>query len=147
MTSIQHPQRKNFLGLLICTLGLGAVLGACASSAAPAEAPPSASEDETAAPADAPPAETASLSFDDMSPGQKLEHMKTVIAPKMAKVFEESPDALEEAFSCKTCHGPEAASGNFDMPSDSLPKLSEEELAEHPEMTKFMKERVTPVMA
>lgn len=86
------------------------------------------------------------MAFDDMSAGQKLEHMKTVVMPRMAKVFSESPDEEEAEFSCKNCHGAGAATGNFSMPNAELPKLSEELTQAHPEATKFMKERVVPEM-
>ncbi len=85
------------------------------------------------------------MKFDDMSAPQKMKHMKEVVAPKMAKVFQELGGY--EDFSCVTCHGPGAKQGKFEMPTDSIPALNQEEMDEHPEVTKFMMERVTPEMA
>lgn len=85
------------------------------------------------------------LKFDDMSAPQKMKHMKEVVSPAMAKVFQESGGY--EDFGCSTCHGSGAKAGNFEMPSADIPALDQEEMDEHPEVTKFMQERVTPEMA
>lgn len=126
---------------------------ACASPPPPAEAPP-ASEP----PGPMPDAQAESMSdepapaekkkkFDDMDPGERMQLMKTVVMPTMKKAFQEF-DAKEFAdFSCATCHGPGAKEGKFDMPTASLPALDKEEIEEHPEMTKFMSEKVVPQMA
>ncbi|HXS17675.1 MAG TPA: hypothetical protein VN764_10830, partial [Polyangiaceae bacterium] len=52
-----------------------------------------------------------------------------------------------ETFRCTTCHGPGATKGDFEMPTKSLPALNEEEMKDHPEVTKFMIEQVVPKMA
>ncbi len=127
----------------------GALAAACGGSAAPAEAPPPAeATEEAAAEEDSPDTAPGEFKkFDDMSPPEKMKHMKTVVAPRMAKVFQEASAEEYEDFSCVTCHGPGAKDGNFEMPSKDLPALDQEEMEEHPEVTQFMKERVVPEMA
>jgi hypothetical protein len=120
----------------------GAALSACGGSTPPpesADAEPAA--DESAEAADAP------VKFDDMSAPEKMQHMKTVVAPEMAKVFQAVDADAYADFGCPTCHGPGAKNGNFEMPTDSLPALNQEEMDEHPEVTKFMMEQVVPKMA
>ena len=82
-----------------------------------------------------------------MSAPEKMKHMKTVVAPHMAKVFQEASAEEYANFGCANCHGPGAKEGNFEMPSAALPALNKEEMDEHPEVTKFMAERVVPEMA
>jgi mono/diheme cytochrome c family protein len=103
--------------------------------------------EEPAPPAEAPPAEEKKKAFHDMDPGEKLNHMKTVVAPAMAKTFQEF-DAKDFAnFSCATCHGPGAKDGKFDMPTTALPPLDKKLMDKHPAATKFMMEKVVPEMA
>lgn len=136
---------------LVLSFGLsGALLAACGGSAAPAQsAEPAPSGEEsaegTAEAGDAGSGETKS--FDDMSAPEKMKHMKTVVAPHMAKVFQEASAEEYANFGCVNCHGPGAKNGDFEMPSAALPALNKEEMDEHPEVTKFMAERVVPEMA
>lgn len=133
--------RATFIGSAL----VAALAAACGGTQAPAETAAS----EEAAPAEAAPAEEAAMDvhFDELSPPEKMQHMKKVVFPAMAKVFQEADAEKFAEFSCKNCHGPGASQGNFEMPNDSLPKLDQEEMAEHPEITAFMKERVVPEMA
>lgn len=139
---------------LVFSLGLsGALFAACGGAGAPAESaePASSGEESTETPAQT--AQTAEAStgetkeFDDMSAPEKMNHMKTVVMPHMAKVFQEASAEEYADFSCTTCHGPGAKNGEFEMPSGTLPALNKEEMDEHPEVTKFMAERVVPEMA
>jgi cytochrome c551/c552 len=108
-------------------------------SAAPTAAPAA-----SAAPAAAP---AAGPAWKDMSPAAKLEHMKSVVSPQMAKTFQ-GHDAKEfKEFGCKTCHGP-----NKESPKKFLPKLTFENggftsMKTKPAETKFMMEKVVPEMA
>jgi hypothetical protein len=138
-------------------LGGALVLAACGGGATPAEAP---AQDAAATPEATSPAEASAVpaeegteaapatkKFDALSQEEKMAVMKTQVIPQMAQAFQ-SFDAKEfETFRCTTCHGPGANNGDFEMPTKSLPKLDEEEMNEHPEMTKFMIEQVVPKMA
>lgn len=86
-------------------------------------------------------------SFDEMTAPERMQHMKTVVAPHMAKVFQEADAEKYAKFGCSGCHGPGAKEGNFEMPNAALPPLNKEEMDAHPEATKFMAERVVPEMA
>jgi len=92
-------------------------------------------------------AEPAGKKFRAMSPPEKMNHMKKVVTPQMAKVFQEADAEAYGEFGCTTCHGPGAKKGNFTMPNDSLAPLDKAEMDAHPEVTKFMMERVVPEMA
>lgn len=115
---------------LVFALGVGGTLAACGGSQSSAEAP-----SEGAKP------------FSEMTAPEKMKHMKQVVKPHMAKVFQEASAEAYADFNCTSCHGPGAKKGEFEMPTDALPKLNQEEMEEHPEVTKFMKERVVPEMA
>lgn len=136
---------------LVLSFGLsGALVAACGGSATPAASaePGTAGEETTEGVGDAPEtAEGETKKFDEMSAPEKMKHMKTVVAPHMAKVFQEASAEEYSDFNCTTCHGPGAKNGEFEMPSASLPALDKEEMDEHPEITKFMAERVVPEMA
>ena len=134
--------------LSIClSLGVAAALvAACGGSAAPAEAPASEAPAEEAPAEEGTATEAAAPSFDDMTPPQKMKLMKEVVAPGMAKIFHELDAEEFKDFSCATCHGPGAKSGDFEMPSASLP-LNAHEMEKHPDVAKFMTERVVPAMA
>lgn len=138
-------------------LGGALVLAACGGGATPAEAP---AQDPAATPEAPSPAEASRVpaeesaeaaptakKFDELSPEEKMAVMKTQVIPQMTEAFQ-ALDAKEfENFRCTTCHGPGANNGDFEMPTKSLPKLDEEEMKDHPEMTKFMIEQVVPKMA
>lgn len=120
-----------------------------AAAAAPEPAPPpaeAAPSPEGAAPA------TLTIDWAGMTRVQKLEHMKTVVMPKMKEVFV-AFDAKEFGnMKCPTCHGDGAKNQTFKMPNAKLPKLSytdgfKKHMDAHPEDTRFMMEKVVPEMA
>ncbi len=136
-------------------LGAGAALvAACGGATPPAEEPAStepepASESEGTTKAESVTEDPSEghKPFHDMTAPEKMKHMKTVVAPTMAKVFKEADAEAYANFSCTNCHGSGAKQGNFSMPTADLPALNKEEMDKHPEVTKFMMERVVPEMA
>jgi len=104
---------------------------------------------------DATPSASEPASWADMSKDQKIEHMKEKVIPKMGEVFASFDADRYGKITCATCHGPGAKHGEFEMPNADLPKLTmpsgdgepfAEEMEEHPAITKFMMEKVTPEM-
>jgi hypothetical protein len=136
------------------TLGFGltwsalcaAALIACGGSQPPAGTP---SEPGAAPAAEAPGGSGEDLVWSDtMSDKQKAEFMKQKVVPAMAKTFQEFDPKKYERFDCKTCHGPAFKP----KPVDFLPELHVKdgklvEAADHPDMAKFMGEKVSPQMA
>lgn len=99
------------------------------------------------------PAEPAAVAlpdkpFDELDHDQKIEFMKQKVMPAMAPVFK-NHDAEEFAeFGCKTCHGPQAEQGHFDMPSTELPKLNFNDMSQwKKEDLDWMGNEVKPTMA
>ena len=133
-----------------------------AESAAPSAAPavasaapaPAASSSATPAPeASAAPAPAkAAINWDAMDHQQRLEHMKTVVMPRMKELFAGADAHRYADMKCVTCHGDGAKDQTFKMPNPKLPKLSytdnfKKHMAKTPEITKFMMEKVVPEMA
>lgn len=139
-------RRSLLSGLAAVTLFLVACAGSQPSAeTTPAEAP-DAGEEEASSEGSLPSSDER-LAFDDMSMKEQRDYMKEVVVPAMAKTFAGfDADEFDEV-NCTTCHGPAARSGDFEMPTKSLPALDAEEIEEHPEWTRFMKEEVTPQMA
>jgi hypothetical protein len=86
-----------------------------------------------------------------MDHDQKMEHMQTVVMPKMSEVFKGFDADRYGKVTCATCHGKSANQGQFDMPSADLPKLPPngqfDKLSEEkPGIMKFMMEKVVPEM-
>ena len=83
---------------------------------------------------------------DSMSKDQQAAFMKAKVVPAMGPIFQAYDAKKYGDFSCKTCHGPA-----YKVPKDYLPHLTFKdgkikEVGEHPEMGKFMMEKVTPAM-
>ena len=147
-----NPLRSR-ISLLVIALGGAALFAACAPANKPAET----AADEPAS-ADAQPGVTAedasgsTKKFDDMKPGEQMAFMKDVIVPEMTKVFQAYDPKEFAEVGCVTCHGSRAKKGDFHMPNEELPPLDvsdhlADEAKAHPEMMKFMMEKVTPTMA
>lgn len=87
----------------------------------------------------------------EMDDGERLEHMSTVVMPRMQAVFEGFDPERFADFSCATCHGSSVADGDFTMPNPALPELDATKLykkhrKESPEITKLMWKEVEPAM-
>jgi hypothetical protein len=85
---------------------------------------------------------------DDMPDKDKAVFMKKKVMPVMSKSFNEFDPKEFADVSCKTCHGPQMKP----HPVDFLPELTFKdgklkEAEEHPEIAKFMHEKVVPEMA
>lgn len=123
-----------------------AALLACGGGA-PAPATPAGTE-----PGASPAAEAdngADLKWDDSLPAKdKAIFMKKKVMPVMSKSFNEFDPKEYASIGCKTCHGPQMKP----HPVDFLPELHIKggkmaEAEEHPELAKFMHEKVVPQMA
>lgn len=128
------------------SLVAAAALLACGGSQ-PAPAAPSEPGAEPAAEGGS--AEGADMVWSDSMPTKdKGVFMKKKVLPAMSKTFKEFNAKDYDNFSCKTCHGPQMKP----KPVDFLPELHMKdgklkEAEEHPEVAKFMHEKVVPEMA
>ncbi len=120
----------------------GLFIAACGGSTPPAETPAS------GASSGASPAEVAAPEAwrDDMPDAEKAAFMKAHVVPGMGPLFQGYDAAKYASFGCATCHGPDGK-----KPTEFLPKLTFKNnqltaFAEHPEISKFMAEQVTPKM-
>lgn len=110
--------------VIITSLSVAAACG----SKAPAPSTPTAAEPAAAAPA------LPDVPFDKLDHDQQIQFMKEKVVPTMAPLFKaHDPEEFAE-FGCKTCHGPGAEDGEFEMPYAGLPKLN------FKDMSKFKKE-------
>jgi hypothetical protein len=89
----------------------------------------------------------------DMTHDERHYYMKETVFPKMKGEFA-AFDAKDFAgMKCVTCHGDGAKDHTFKMPNPKLPGLPATEdgfkqlQAKHPEIMKFMMEKVVPDMA
>lgn len=135
----------SFLGIT-CSLLAAAALAACGGS----QPAPAAPGEPGATPAAEAPAEGGGdlVWKDDMPAKDKATFMKKKVMPAMTKTFQEYNAKDYANFSCKTCHGPQMKP----KPVDFLPELNikdgkMKEAEEHPEIAKFMHEKVVPEMA
>jgi hypothetical protein len=82
---------------------------------------------------------------------ERMEHMAVVVMPRMRSVFQGHDSERFAEFTCATCHGGGANSGEFHMPNPDLPQLDAANLykqhrKESPDMVKLMWKEVEPAM-
>ena len=120
-------------------------LAACGSKAAPTTTTPSPSGETggTAAVATLP-----DVAFEQLDHDQRIEFMKQKVMPAMKPIFQNHDATKYAEFSCKTCHGEQAAQGHFDMPNPDLPKLDFNDMSKwKKEDLEWMGKEVKPTMA
>lgn len=120
------------------------VAAACGGSSTPPASPSGADPSAGSAAAVVLP----DVPFDQLSPEQKGEFMKQKVMPAMTPIFQNHDAEEFKEFGCKTCHGPGAEKGEFEMPNPELPVLDFNNMSEHkPEDLKWMGDEVKPAMA
>ena len=89
------------------------------------------------------------MTWVEMSLEQRKTHMKTEVLPRAAAIFISwRPERFTEV-DCSLCHGRRAQTGNFEMPTDHLPRLSGDaflgpEFQKHPQTTRLKLKRLVP---
>ncbi|NVB84381.1 MAG: hypothetical protein HOV81_38760 [Kofleriaceae bacterium] len=119
-------------------------LAACGSKAAPTTTtPPTGETGGSAAVATLP-----DVPFEQLDQDQRVEFMKQKVMPAMKPIFQNHDATKYAEFSCKTCHGEQAAQGHFDMPNADLPKLNFGDMSKYKkEDLEWMGKEVKPAMA
>lgn len=92
------------------------------------------------------------LTWAEMDIEQRKAHMKRVVLPQAAELFGAWRPERFAAVNCGLCHGPDAKTGTFRMPTGYLPRLSGElllgpEFAAHPDTTRLKLDRLVPLMS
>jgi hypothetical protein len=92
------------------------------------------------------------LTWAQMNIDQRKTHMKNVVLPRAAAVFQSWRPGRYDRADCTLCHGPAALNGIFKMPTDHLPRLSGEvllgpEFENHPATTRLKLDRLVPEVA
>ena len=105
-----------------------------------------------AKPAD-PPSPTT---WKDMNADQRKKFMEDVVMPKAKEVFVAFDAEKYQDLDCKTCHGPGADDGSFELPNPAIaplpntPEAFQAKMAADPDFqrfTPFMAQKVEPMMA
>ena len=92
------------------------------------------------------------LTWAEMHVEQRNVHMQNVVLPRATEVFRSwRPDRYARV-DCSLCHGRGSKTGNFQMPTAHLPRLSGElllgpEFEKHPVTTQLKLDRLVPLMA
>jgi hypothetical protein len=92
------------------------------------------------------------LTWAEMNIEHRKAHMKQVVLPRAAEVFQVWRPERFGRVECSLCHGTAEKTGNFHMPTDHLPRLSgdallRQEREKFPETTQLKLNRLVPVMA
>ena len=92
------------------------------------------------------------LTWAEMGVSQRKAHMNAEVLPRAAELFRAwRPDRFA-VVDCRLCHGQGAETGNFQMPTAHLPRLSGQlllgpEFEMHPDTTRLKLDRLVPMMA
>ena len=91
--------------------------------------------------------------WEAMSHEEQAGWMSAEVLPRMRTMFQGYDEERYASVSCATCHGPGAASGEFDMPTNSLPALpptgspeQQQMVQQYGPMLRFMYSHVLPTM-
>ncbi len=103
----------------------------------------------TTEPSNAAPTPLAPGAWEGMNDHARADFMKHTVLPTMEAKFKAFNADDFADFDCKTCHGPGAEEGKFDMPSGALPEL---DFSSPPDpddalIRDFMEQEVKPGMA
>jgi hypothetical protein len=89
----------------------------------------------------------------EMDRGERQSWMVAEVLPRIGPMFEEFDAQRFEGFDCAGCHGADAAARNWAMPNPSILALhptgspeQQQMVQEHPEMVRFMFNRIVPAM-
>lgn len=86
--------------------------------------------------------------FESLDHDQRIQFMKEQVVPTMTPLFQKHDAEKYKDFGCKTCHGEDAAKGEFHMPNDKLPKLNFADMSKFkPADVEWMKNEIKPTMA
>lgn len=86
--------------------------------------------------------------FEKLDHDQQIEFMKTKVVPTMEPIFKGHDATKYAEFGCKTCHGPGAEKGEFEMPQEGLPVLDFKDMSQYKkEDLEWMGNQVKPTMA
>lgn len=133
------------------------LLAGCGGSAEPVEDETTTTDDTTGdevAAVDDPEANVPSppSPWEEMSHEEQAAWMNAEVLPRMRQMFQGFDEERYASVTCATCHGPGAASGEFEMPSNSLPALPPTGSPEQQQMSnqygptlRFMFNHVLPV--
>ena len=102
----------------------------------------------TTEPSNAAPTPLAPGAWEGMNEHDRASFMKRTVVPVMAARFKAFDAEKFADVGCKTCHGPGADEGKFDMPSGALPELDfANPDPDDAAIAEFMKKEVKPGMA
>jgi len=92
------------------------------------------------------------LKWPEMKLEQKKQHMAEVVLPRAGAVFRSWRPNRFTQVDCVLCHRSGPEEGNFQMPTDQLPRLSGEvflgpEFKKYPETTRLKLNRLVPTMS
>jgi hypothetical protein len=92
------------------------------------------------------------LTWDMMNVEQRKAQMKSAVMPQAAELFRAWRPMKYTAPDCSLCHGAGARTGDFNMPTAHLPRLSGDwtlrpEFEKYPDTTRLKLDRLVPLMS